>query len=165
MKVVITDVSVFFDLYKIQALPEFFALDWEIHTTDFVYNEIIQEEQKEVFEVFERSRQLTVLNFSLDEEIEVREFKTNRVMRSIPDKTVLWKSMQLGALLLTCDEKLRKEAVDQGIEVHGSIWVIEQLVEMKIINKHRGIRLLENLKLTNNRLPMKEISILIKRWT
>jgi hypothetical protein len=46
MKIVITDVSVFFDLYHLQILPEFFALDLEIHTTDFVYNEITNSVQK-----------------------------------------------------------------------------------------------------------------------
>ena len=49
MKVVITDVSVFFDLYQLQVLPEFFALDLEIHTTNFVYNEIVNSEQKHEF--------------------------------------------------------------------------------------------------------------------
>ena len=47
MKIVVTDVSVFFDLFIIQALPEFFELELEICTTDFVYNEIEQSEQKE----------------------------------------------------------------------------------------------------------------------
>jgi predicted nucleic acid-binding protein len=46
MKLVVTDVSVFFDLYQIQALPEFFALDWEIYTSDIVYNEILHASQK-----------------------------------------------------------------------------------------------------------------------
>ena len=85
-------------------------------------------------------------------------------MHSMPDKTVLWKSNQLEAVLLTCDDKLRKEAQDQGIEVHGSIWVIEQLVKQKVINPKRGVILLHELKMTNNRLPMKEIEKLIRRW-
>lgn len=38
MKIVVTDVSVFFDLFIIQALPEFFELELEICTTDFVYS-------------------------------------------------------------------------------------------------------------------------------
>jgi len=63
MKVVVTDVSVFFDLFEIQVLPEFFALGWEIHTTDFVYNEILQADQKEVFEVFERSKRVENIEF------------------------------------------------------------------------------------------------------
>jgi len=40
MKLIITDTNVFFDLISIGALPEFFALDFDICTTDFVINEI-----------------------------------------------------------------------------------------------------------------------------
>ena len=47
MKLIITDSSVFFDIIKIQALPEFFALDFEICTTDFVKGEILESEQSE----------------------------------------------------------------------------------------------------------------------
>jgi len=164
MKVVVTDVSVFFDLFEIQVLPEFFALDWEIHTTDFVYNEILQADQKEVFEVFERSKRLKILSFTSEEEMQVLNFKTKLSIRSIADKTILWKALQLEATLLTCDRKLRKEAEGHAIEVRGSIWVIEQLVENGIINSTRGISLLENLKMTNNRLPFDLIDKLIRQW-
>ncbi|MCB9245675.1 MAG: PIN domain-containing protein [Flavobacteriales bacterium] len=164
MRVVVTDVSVFFDLFEIQVLPEFFALEWEIHTTDFVYNEILQANQKEVFEVFERSKRLNILKFSSEEEKQVRNFKTRLSIRSIADKTILWKALQLEATLLTCDRKLRKEAEGHAIEVRGSIWVIEQLVENDVIDSTRGISLLENLKMTNNRLPFDLIDKLIRQW-
>ena len=45
MKLVITDVSVLFDLFHIKILSEFFALDFEIYITIFVYNEIVNQEQ------------------------------------------------------------------------------------------------------------------------
>lgn len=164
MRGLVTDVSVFFDLYEIQVLPEFFALDWEIYTTGFVYNEILQADQKEVFEVFERSKQLKILNFSAEEEQEVRHFKTRLNIRSIADKTILYKALQLEAVLLTCDKKLRKEAEGHALEVRGSIWVIVQLVEKDIVPKTRGIELLEKLKTTNTRLPFSEIDKLIQEW-
>lgn len=164
MKVVVTDVSVFFDLYKIKVLPEFFKLELEICTTDFVYNEILQSDQKETFELFEKNNLLKILGFNEEEENEVRNFKTNWSNRSLNDKTILWKALQLNSMLLTCDAKLKKEAEYHKIEVHGSLWVIEQLVLAKIINKTNGIKLLEELKLINIRLPSNEIEKLIKQW-
>ena len=65
--------------------------------------------------------------------------------------------------LLTGDKKLRLEAEDQGIEVHGTIWVIESLVENEMISKAKGIQLLESLKLVNSSLPFDEIDMLIRR--
>ena len=67
-------------------------------------------------------------------------------------------------MLLTCDGKLKKEAEHHKIEVHGSLWVIEQLVLCKIITHAKGIELLMALRKNNLRLPGKEIEKLIKQW-
>lgn len=163
MKVVITDVSVFFDLYHLQVLPEFFALDLEIHTTNFVYNEIVHSVQKSEYAVFERSKKLHIIKITVSEEDEIRAMPMQRYNRSFPDKTVLWKALQLNCTLLTSDNKLRKEAIGQGLVVHGSIWVISQLVEKAIISKSRGIELFGHMKLVNTRLPHEEIDRQISR--
>ena len=157
MMVVITDVSVFFDLYHLQVLPEFFALDLEIHTTNFVYNEILHSGQKTEFAVFERSKKLHIIKITVNEEDEIRAMQLHISNRSFPDRTVLWKALQLKCTLLTSDNKLKKEAIGQGLVVHGSIWVIGQLVENEIISKIRGIELFEQMKLVNTRLPHDEV--------
>lgn len=162
MRLFITDVSVLFDLYAIGALPEFFALDVEISTTAFVYNEIIQADQKGIFENFRRSHQLKVLEFAEEELAELEEFKTHLSNRSMGDRSIIWKATQLKAIVLTCDAKLKKEAEYQKIEVHGSIWVIAELEKQGIIDKGKAIDLLEQLKTVNSRLPFNEIEQIIK---
>jgi predicted nucleic acid-binding protein len=163
MKLIITDVSVLFDLFHIKVLPEFFALDVEICTTIFVYNEIVHQEQIQEFETFKRTQKLTVLDLLPEEEEQVLNFKLKRNLKSIPDKTMLWKAIQLKCPLLTCDDKLRREAIDNGIEVHGSIWVVTELAGQKIISSLKAIELLEQLKKINSRLPLDEIDKIIKR--
>ena len=163
MKLIITDVSVLFDLYHIKVLPEFFALDVEICMTIFVYNEIVQDEQIKEFEMFKRTQKLTVLELSAEEEDQIVNLKLKRSLRSIPDKTMLWKAIQLKCPLLTCDDKLRKEAIDNDIEVHGSIWVVTELQKQNIIDKAKTIVLLEQLKKVNTRLPFDEMDKIIKR--
>lgn len=163
MKLIITDVSVLFDLYHIKVLPEFFALDVEICTTIFVYNEIVQQEQIQEFETFKRTQKLTVLDLLPEEEEQVLNFKLKRNLKSIPDKTMLWKAIQLKCPLLTCDDKLRREAIENDIEVHGSIWVVTELVKQNIINNLKAIELLGQLKKINTRLPFDEIDKIIKR--
>lgn len=163
MKLIITDSSVFFDIIKIQALPEFFALDFEICTTDFVINEILESEQRAQFEIFVRSHQLIVFGLSEQEIEEIENFKTKRFFKTLIDKTVLWKATQLKCPLLTGDAKLRSEAIDQGVTVHGSLWVIQIMVESKVITTKAGIKFLEKLKIINDRLPLDEIEKLIKK--
>lgn len=163
MKLIITDVSVLFDLFHIKVLPEFFALNVEICTTAFVYNEIVLEEQIEEFEMFKRTQKLTVIDLTEEEQEQVVNFKLKRNLKSIPDKTMLWKAIQLKCALLTCDEKLRKEAAENGVEVHGSVWVVVQLEKQEIIDRLKAIELLELLKKVNTRLPFDEIDKIIKR--
>jgi len=163
MKLIITDTNVFFDIISISALPEFFALDFEICTTDFVVKEILESDQKEQIESFIRAKKLCVYKLTVDEVEEVQNFPTKRFFKGITDKTVLWKSHQLKCLLLTGDKKLRNEAEDLKIEVRGSIWVINILVEKEIISKAKGRGLLEQLKLINASLPHDEIDKLMNR--
>lgn len=163
MKLIITDTNVFFDIISIGALPEFFALDFEICTTDFVVKEILASDQKEQIESFIRAKKLCVYKLTADEVEKVQNFPTKRFFKGITDKTVLWKSHQLKCLLLTGDKKLCNEANDLKIEVHGSIWLINILVEKEIISKAKGRGLLEQLKLINASLPHDEIDKLMNR--
>lgn len=59
---------------------------------------------------------------------------------------------------------MRAEAESQGVEVHGSIWVIEELVEKNLIDMAKGINLLETLKQVNSSLPFNEIDKLIRHY-
>jgi len=164
MKLLITDTNIFFDIIGIGVLPEFFSLDYEICTTVFVINEIIRSDQREEIEVFIRAKEINVIGFSAEEINEIYRFKTEKNFKGITDKSVLWKSLQLKCPLLTGDKKLRIEAENQGVEVHGSIWVIASLVENGLINKTKGAKLLELLKEVNSSLPFNEINKLIKTY-
>ena len=163
MKLIITDISVLFDLYRLEILPEFFALKAEISTTSFVYNDIVLVNKVIEFEIYKRSQKLKVIMLTDEEQDAVNQFSTKRNLKSLPDKTMLWKSIQLNCALLTCERKLKLEAKEHGVEVHDSIWVIEKLVEENILDKSKAITLLEQLKTVNDRLPMEEIDKVIKK--
>lgn len=164
MKLIITDTNIFFDIISIGALPEFFSLDYEIYTTVFVIQEIRQSDQKEEIEVFIRAKELKIIEFTSDEIGEIEGLKTRKSFKGITDKSVLWKSLQLDCPLLTGDRKLRSEAENQGVEVHGTIWVIACLVEKDLIEMTKAIQLLKKLKQINSSLPFDEIDKLIKKY-
>lgn len=164
MKLIVTDTNVFFDLMSIEVLPDFFGLDFEICTTDFVVNEIIRIDQAEQIQNFIRSKQLTVYRLTSDEIDEVLNLKTNRNLRRITDKSVLWKALQLKCKLVTGDKNLKSEAEEQGLEVNGSLWVIKTLVETNIIAPALAVELLEKLKIVNDSLPKIEIEKLIRKY-
>ena len=91
--------------------------------------------------------------------------KTARILRKIADRSVLWKAGALKCKVLSGDGNLRKEAEEMGLAVHGSIWVIQQLVAEKIITTAQAVPFLTELKRFNDRLPQNEIDILIKQYS
>lgn len=157
MKIVITDTNILFDVIKIGALPEFFSLDYEICTTVFVMHEILPSPQKELIETFIRAKRLIVFDFSAEEIEAVQNFNTERDLKRFTDKSVIWKSLQLNCPMLTGDQRMREVAEKMNIEVHGSIWIIDELVTKTLISSEKAILLLEQLLLTNSRLPKDEI--------
>lgn len=164
MKLIITDTNIFFDIISIGALPEFFSLDYDICTTVFVIDEIKRSDQREAIEIFIRANEINVIDFTADEIGEIYGLQTSRNFKGITDKSVLWKSLKLDCPLLTGDRKLRKEAENQGVEVHGTIWVIRSLVDNELIDRIKGIHLLETLKRVNSSLPVVEIDSLIRLY-
>jgi rRNA-processing protein FCF1 len=115
MKLIVTDTNVFFDMMSIEVLPDFFGLDFEICTTDFVVNEIIRIDQAEQIQNFIRSKQLTVFKLSANEIEEVISMKTKRNLRRITDKSVLWKALQLKCRLVTGDKNLRTRCAVKNV--------------------------------------------------
>jgi predicted nucleic acid-binding protein len=164
MKIIVTDTNVFFDLMSIGILSDFFGLDYEISTTDFVVNEILTDEQAEQIKEFIRSKKLQVYSFTSNEIEEIVKLKTKRNLRRLTDKSVLWKALQLKCKLLTGDKNLRNEAEEQGLEVNGSLWVIDSLVEINAISPSNASALLEKLRSINGSLPSDRINKLIEKY-
>lgn len=163
MKILITDANVFFDIIEMGLLPEFFALDFEICTTDLVVEEIRKSDQRSQIDAFIRAHNLKVFELSEIEIEEIGAFQTKRKFKGITDKSVLWKSHKLKCTLLTGDKKLQTEAKELGITVHGSIWVFDMIISNELVTKRKGIELLEKL-LLNPFLPEDEIDKLIKKF-
>lgn len=157
MKLIITDTNVLFDVIKIGALPEFFSLDYDICTTVFVIEEIKPSGQRELVEAFIRAKKLTVIEFTGEDIEEVLNFDIIKRLKRFTDKSVIWKSVQLNCPMLTGDKNMKKIADNFGIEVHGSIWVIEELFNTDLISTEKAIELYEQLLKTNSWLPRDEI--------
>lgn len=119
--------------------------------------EIIPSNQKELIDTFIRAKKLIVFDFS-EEEIEaIQNFTSAKDLKRFTDKSVVWKAVQLNCPMLTGDQRMKEVGERLNIEVHGSIWIIEELLTKTLISKEKAIHLLEQLLLTNNRLPKHEI--------
>jgi len=164
MKVVINDANILIDLVKLDLLDVFSKLNFELHTTDFVYEEL-NEEQKGTLSSLLESGALNII-----ETIEVQDFQEiNRLLNqsnglSFEDCSVWYYSAKLSGILLSGDAKLRKKVRKNGVEVRGIIYVFDELIKQNLITFPKGIEKIEQLLQLNNRLPKTEIEKRIKSW-
>lgn len=151
---VVSDANIFIDLEKIGLLIEFSKLDIAISTSDFVFNELNEQQQKLV-----KSLKITIYTFSSDElEVFFREYKNlGRVGISHQDYSIYYFAKQHKAYLLSNDKALRKFSNRNNINVKGIFYILDLIIEQSNLSHaklHTSIKVL----LKNTWLPKKEIN-------
>jgi predicted nucleic acid-binding protein len=68
------------------------------------------------------------------------------------------------AVLLTGDMRLRELARQQAIEVHGTLWLLEEIEQQGILSSQAAISALEGMLALGRRLPQQACARLIKHW-
>ncbi|MCH6255638.1 hypothetical protein MLD52_03710 [Puniceicoccaceae bacterium K14] len=170
MKVAVQDANILIDLELSGLLDLWFQLGIETHTTNLVCRELRKGSHIQALSYVKNGSILETI-ISFEDLLEV-----DRIHRSfepkgagVVDASVLFLAMQKGAMLLTGDKPLRHEAeVKYRIEVHGTIWILDQLVLKGVIQGVVAADKLEYLiGLTGEqkrRLPRKQSSEYIAKW-
>ena len=165
-RLVISDTNILLDLISVDMLEDFFSLPCDFSTTDFVISEIIQPAQIKAIEKYTKSKKLDIVSFSFEEIIEITDIHSNNTNNaSITDCSVWYYAKTNNYILLTGDGKLRKSSLLEGVEVHGIIYVFDELVESGILQKTTAVERLKELWKSNPRLPKEEIEKRINVWT
>src|SRR5262249_48959928 len=68
------------------------------------------------------------------------------------------------ATLLTGDRALRKAAEKERVEVHGTIWLIEQLIAEEAISATEAADALEQMRSQGRWLPVNEVERRLREW-
>jgi len=66
--------------------------------------------------------------------------------------------------LLTGDDALRKAAKEEGVPVHGMLWILDRLIEYKILTPVEAADSLEKILAEGSWLPKNECEARLKRW-
>ena len=161
MKIVIHDASVLIDLHRCGLLESWLAGGVEAHTSDLVMLEMTQPMQ----ELAARGL-LHVEHLDVSELVALREFQTRQPRSlSFEDCTVLSLAIEMEAALLTADADLRKAAESASVEVHGLLWVLDELVAGAHLTPARAAAALQELlKNPRARLPKAECNARLERW-
>lgn len=165
MKILVNDTNIFIDLHSVGLLEEMCRLPYEIHTVDLVVAEIADADQRRIFDELVARGEISVDGFTADEVIEiVEEHSSVSGNLSIPDCSVCYFARKHNVPMLTGDRRLRRYAEEQSIEVHGILFIFDELVRHDIISTSMAADRLEELFAINARLPKAEIRERINRW-
>lgn len=160
MKLVVQDANILIDLLSGNVLDAFFRLGWSVHTTNAVLDEVKAPLGKVV-----KSGHLQVVHLSGDEIGAIAILLHQLPKRiSFEDCSLLDLASRMQALLLTGDANLRHCAEQRHIDVRGTLWLLDQMIESNVLPKKRAAAALTLMIRAGRRLPIAERDARLTAW-
>jgi|APTNR8051073442_1049403.scaffolds.fasta_scaffold00323_32 predicted nucleic acid-binding protein len=161
-RVVISDANIFIDLLAFDLISFLFALEFEIVTTQEVFDELIVEQQATLIPYISTER-LTIISLKAPNFTEISLLQASGRL-SFTDHTILYWAEKLPAMVLTGDKLLRKACERQKLEVHGILWLFDRFLDAGLFDKNAAKNLLTELMQFNPWLPKEACIKKLKEW-
>lgn len=162
-RIYIHDACVLLDLIEGDLLDCWFQLGFETRTTHFVYLEIQEEEQSSLLQTYVDADKLILE--SIDEEyLPILNAQAKKWNVSLQDVSVAHLAQKHGGILLSGDKRLRTKSAESGIEIKGILWVLDMIVERKLLIPQRALKALDAILKAGGRIPAEECSERRRRW-
>ena len=154
------DANILFDLVAGNIFDRLFLLPFDFHTSDIVANEISGSYSEKQLTGFG----LEILALKDFEILEIFTLKQEHIELSVQDVSVYFLSRKHDTMILSNDGPLRELADSSRVEYHGTLWLLEMMVQHEILlPRDAGVAL--RSMLDNNRwLPRLECENLIAKW-
>ena len=146
----VTDTNVWIDLEAAGLIELAFQLPLDFQAPDVIVAELVRPEGKALTGQGLKERELTgaeVLEVAL---LAARHHRPSRV-----DLFALALARSDGAVLLTGDRHLREAAEREGVEVHGTLWLIDLMIERSLLEPEEAARRLRQARERGRRLPLR----------
>lgn len=159
MLLLISDANVLIDMEIGRLTPDIFQLPCEIAVPDILFELELKERHRHLLDAGLKVKSLAAAS------IKKTEFLIKQYPRpSMMDHSALALALQEKCPLLTGDKDLRVAAKKEGVQVHGTLWVVEQLLNQKIIQQSQAQGSFKAMKLKGSRLPWTDVDKLLNEW-
>ena len=162
--VAVQDANILIDFAQLGLLELVMRLPYAFQTTDLIQAESIDRRSIGPVQACISSGKLLVKSFSADELTALEAMAAEHRSLSLEDCSAWKLAKDAKGMLLTGDGALRKKVTADGIEVHGSLWLLKALVAHEKIDKATACTKLQELQRLNDRLPIKAIQQLQQQW-
>mgnify|MGYP000865122740 CR=1 FL=1 len=164
MRLLIHDANVLIDLLDLGLLDLALTLPYAMETTDLVRLEVQTPDQERALSRCVTSGRLSVLSSSSRQILDIRTIHSEHPRLSLADCSVLYHALDRDGIVLSGDGRLRHETEALHLEVHGTPWILEKMVEHRVLDPQGAINKLTYLMSLNKRLPHKECDRLMETW-
>jgi predicted nucleic acid-binding protein len=165
MIIVITDACFLIDLIDVGLFEEFLGLGYQVHITSSVFSELEGDEYVKPVSKCIKQKEMFLYNLTAADQTALEKLMRKHSSRlSEPDCSCLYLAKEINATILTCEKLLTKVAKNLNLDVHGSLWILDRLLDTSIITRRFAYSKLKDLMSINPRLPVKECQKRLKRW-
>lgn len=159
MPLLISDANILIDIEDGNLIPVIFRLPYEIMVPDILFELELRERHSHLLEVGLKVKSLSA------ESVKKTEFLIQHYPRpSMMDHSSLALAIQEQCPLLTGDKDLRIAAKKERVEVHGTLWLVEQLLKQKLIELSQAKSSFDSMKTKGSRLPWGDVEKLLNKW-
>ena len=154
----IIDTNVLIDLHRGQILRQFFALPYYFISSDVIIDELLDPDGGELMRMGLMRGEL-----SGDRVLEVEKLSGYHRNIAVNDLFALVLATSLGLPLLTGDSRLRTLATKHNVRVHGTLWVLDEMVG-KSLNPVEARRALQGMMDQGSRFPLGDCQSRLRDW-
>lgn len=154
----IGDANVLIDFARGELLGALFKLSSTLAVPDLVFEDELRAQHPHLID-----RGLVLVELGSTTIDRVMELSATYRKTSRLDLFALAAAEQEDAVLLTGDKHLRKAAEAEGIEVHGTLWLADQLISEGLISVDRLTEAYTRMRACGRRLPWTEVQRQIER--
>jgi predicted nucleic acid-binding protein len=165
MRIVVSDSSCLIDLRKVSLLDTFLRLPYEVQIPNTLFEEELLKFTPAQKKALIHSG-LKVMDLPGE-----RVLRAQEVLRGIPQLSVhdgfafALAESHPGCVLLTGDSRLRTLATEHAMEVHGVLWVVDEIFRNRLTSAATLLAALRSFSTDPTvRLPLRELRVFIKRY-
>ena len=156
---IISDASVLIDIECAELTSAMFSLSYQFAVPDTLFVEELEEQHSHLL-------QCGLISKTMSGALVAEAYNLYQKYRkpSLNDTLALTLAKHLGCQLLTGDKALRDAAKELNVEVHGTIWLVEQMLQGKKITVEIARVAFQKMKYSGSRLSWFEVENLLVRW-
>jgi predicted nucleic acid-binding protein len=155
----VIDANILIDIHYGNLTKSLFSMSFNLVTTDLVASELESPDYE-----YLKGLGLRVVELSRDQVGQLLLLSSSHRRLSVMDLSVYILAKEWRMPLLTNDRLLRDMGTEAGIEVHGTLWILDNMVCLNLISPREAADILESMIAKGSYFPPSESSRRLKHW-